>query len=189
MIDSQLLSANLLIDSLFKFFEWLSFSDFKNDFFLDMIDSSDDDLEHSFNFKFSIVYSKSLMNLLKKKHLNKSLKSSSFDIDNFKLKYLSWCSTLNFVLRRTIEDFFDKNIIDLIFSSSSHLNASINSFFLFERKKRKLFFHTTRSFNVFLNIKSSWIRANRLRIELRKCLNNEIRERKRRSKKSRHKFA
>ena len=54
-----------------------------------MIDSSNDDLEYSFNFKLSIVYLKSLMNSFKKKHSNKFLKSFSFNINNFKLKYLS----------------------------------------------------------------------------------------------------
>ena len=153
-----------------------------------MINLSNDNLEHSFSSKLSIVYSRNLMNFLKKKHSNESLKSFSFDINNFKLQYLSWCSILNFVLKRTTEDFFDKNIINLIFFNSSHLNVSINSLFFFERKRRRLFFYTVRSFNVFSNIKSSWIRADQLRIKLWNCLNSEIRKRKRQSKKSRHKF-
>ena len=177
-----------MIDFFFEFFEWLSFFDFKNDFFLNMINSSDDDFEHSFNFKFSIVHSRSLINFLKKKHLNEFLKSSSFNIDNFKFKYLSWCSILNSVLRRTIENLFNKNIIDLTFFNSSYFNVLINFSFFFKRKKWKLFSHITRSFNGFLNIESSWTRANQLRIKLRKRLNNEICERKRWSKKSRHKF-
>ena len=149
-----------------KFLKWLLSFDFKNDFFFNMIDSSDDDFEHSFNLKLSIVHLRNLINFLKKKHLNKSLKSFSFDIDNFKFKYLLWCLTLNFVLRRTTENLFDKYIIDLTFFNSWHFNVLINFSFFFKWKRQRLFFYTACSFNVFSNIKSSWIHANQLRIKL-----------------------
>ena len=70
MIDSQLLFINLIIDSLLWSFERLSSFDFENNLFFKfmefMINLSDDHFEHLCLSKSLIVFSKSLMNILKK---------------------------------------------------------------------------------------------------------------------------
>ena len=101
IIDNQFLSITLMIDLLLWSLERLSSFDLKNDLYSDfiefMINLLNNHLEHLCRSESLTVFSKFSMNILKENQSLESLKSSSFDINAFNFKYLSWYSTVNSV--------------------------------------------------------------------------------------------